>query len=140
MKLFLTFFTTCLLATAADKPRSDKDEIQGSWVLDDRSKKNGVPLPEELRKSLRITFSANKIVFRIGDETHEGTFELEPDKKPKRITVRHADARTKPSRGIYFFSKGLLVLYFAEPGKDGPTEVPKDGGKGEYLVLERIKS
>jgi uncharacterized protein (TIGR03067 family) len=131
--------TASLLLVAADKPPSDKDEFQGTWVLDQRSRKEGKPLPAELRKALQIRFTGDKIIFKNGDDTHEGTVAIQPDRKPKAITITHRDGKTRASKGLYFFSRGLLVLYFAAPGQDRPKEVPKDGGKGEFLVLERVK-
>jgi uncharacterized protein (TIGR03067 family) len=141
MHRLLPTLTVCLILVAADKPKSDKDEFQGTWIIneDGRSKKNGVPLPAELRKNLKITFSGNKILMKNGDEQHMGTFVLEPDKKPKAITITHNDGRTKASQGVYFFSQGLLVLCFAEPGQARPREIPKGNWKGEYLVLQRAK-
>jgi uncharacterized protein (TIGR03067 family) len=142
MRRFVPLAAACLVMLAADKPKSDKDEFQGTWVLDEggRSKKNGVPLPEELRKNLKITFAGDKVIFKNGDDTHHGTFTLEPDKKPKAITITHGDGRTKDSKGIYYFARGLLVLCFTEPGGERPKEIPKGDWKGEYLVLQRAKS
>jgi uncharacterized protein (TIGR03067 family) len=123
----------------ADAPANDQKHLQGTWkVL--TANKDGKPLPAELVKNLKLTFRGEKFILRVADETREGTFTLQPAKKPKAITVTHADGKTKPSEGIYAFDKGRLSLCFAEPGQDRPTGFePKDGAKCELYILERDK-
>jgi uncharacterized protein (TIGR03067 family) len=120
--------------------KSDKEEFQGTWVVLEGSTQNGKPLPADLVRSLRITFTGDKIVIRNGDDTREGTFTLDPKAKPKAITINHSDGKTKPSRGIYVFDRGLIKMLFADPGKKRPTGFRTEGDKGDFVALQRVKS
>src|SRR5690242_14143355 len=113
----LVVCTAILLLMAAKKSRpekskTDQEEFQGNWIVLEGSLQNGKPLPTDLVRSLRITFAGGKIIIKNGDTTKEGTFSLDPEAKPKAITIHHSDGKTKPSRGIYVFDRGLIKMLF----------------------------
>ncbi len=144
MKRSLLLCAAAFLIMAPQKPRKenppkgDKEEFQGTWVLLRGSTQNGKPLPEDLVKSLRITFAGDKITLTNGEATREGTVTLDPTAKPKAITIKHSDGKTKPSRGIYLIDRGVIKMLFAEPGKKRPTGFRTDGDKGEFLALQKL--
>jgi uncharacterized protein (TIGR03067 family) len=128
---------------AGDKPKVDaeKKAFQGTWSVLYGSK-NGKVYADELLNTLKITFSGDKILIQTMDGIQKGSFELGPAKAlPREITIRHADGKTKPLKGIYKFDKGVLWLGFGEPGAARPKEFNiREGGKCEVLKLEREKS
>ena len=135
---FLVLTTVFLMG--ADAPTNDKDRIQPTWVVEDGTK-NGQPLPKELRQSLRITFAGDKLILRSAGQKNEGTFALDPSKKPAEITITHSDGKTLPSKGIYGWREDKLILWLAEPGMARPTGFQaKKGDKLEILVLAKEKA
>jgi uncharacterized protein (TIGR03067 family) len=145
MKFRGFMLVAAILALAGDKPRAgaDKKSFQGSWSVLYGSK-NGKAYADELLNSLKITFSRDKILIQTMDGTQKGAFELGKGKGKAfdEITIRHADGKTKPLKGIYKFDeKGVLWLCCGEPGADRPKKFNTDeGGKCEVLKLEREKS
>ena len=145
MRRSLLVCTAMLLLVAAKKPmpekaKSDKALFQGTWTLRKGSEKNGRPLPPDLLTSLRITFAGDRIIIKNRDDTKEGTFTIDPMSKPKAITISHSDGKTRPSRGIYTFERGLLQMLFAEPGKKRPTGFRTEDKKVEFLSMQRVDS
>jgi uncharacterized protein (TIGR03067 family) len=142
MKRSLLICAAALLIMAPQKPpgekaKGDKAEFQGTWALLPGSTQNGKPLAEDLVKSLRITFAGDKIILTNGQDSKEGTFTLDPDAKPKAITIKHSDGKTKPSRGIYLIDRGVINLRFADPGKKRPAGFRTDGNTGDFLKLHK---
>src|SRR5262245_59127791 len=114
-----------LLLAAAEaeekKPVGDQEKIQGTWALVS-GERYGKPLPEEVVKHVKLIFSGNKLTTKTGDRLAEGTFKLDPSKKPKEIDL---DVEGNVGKGIYQLDGDTLKLVHGEVGDARPREFPK---------------
>jgi uncharacterized protein (TIGR03067 family) len=135
--LLAVVFGTAGVVAGGDA-KGDLKKFEGTWSVVS-AKKGGKDAPEEEKiKDVRLTFSGDKLTIKHGDKTMEGTFKIDPGKKPRQIEVTMMD---KGVEGIYRFKKGgLLEICVNEPGGGRPTEFksPEDS-KTMLLVLKRVK-
>jgi RNA polymerase sigma factor (sigma-70 family) len=121
----------------AGQARTDKDRLQGTWVAVS-AEKGGKAAPDEFLTSLKITFAGDKITVRGGGDAKEGTFKLDPAKKPKEIDLMHEG---KTAQGIYRLDGDKLTLCLDDADKGRPTEFKSKAGTGLVLmVLRREKA
>jgi uncharacterized protein (TIGR03067 family) len=103
---------------AKEKPKSDKELIQGTWIPVS-GEQNGEKLAEEKYKEGKIVFTDDKVALQILEmgQAREGTFTIDPDKKPKEINLTFGNATRM---GIYKLEGAKLTLVMSERGR--PTE------------------
>src|SRR5262249_48273578 len=107
---------------AQDAPKNDRDRIQGTWVRM-WAVYDGEDLPDE---GIQATFKGDRMTLILGkDRKQEWTFKLDPDRKPKEITLR---ADGKELKGIYDFGGyrlggEYLQMCFSAPGGERPKEL-----------------
>jgi uncharacterized protein (TIGR03067 family) len=127
-----------LVATAQEKEKTDKDLIQGAWrcvTLESKGKVNKGSFIGE-----KWEFKGKEvIVYHEGEVRAQGTFVLDPETKPKTITITGTDGdlKGKTVSGIYRIEKNSLTLC------NGFDERPKEfsgAGKALLLTFERMKS
>jgi RNA polymerase sigma factor (sigma-70 family) len=118
----------------SEQPKSDKEALQGTW-LQVSEERNGEKLPEEKIKGGKMVFADDKVTWQGEPETRarEGTFTIDPDKKPKEIDLTFSSITLK---GIYELKGNTLKVVIAERGR--PTEFDSTAGGG-LLVFERKK-
>ena len=135
--LVIGFGLLVAAARAEDKPaKTDKEKIQGTWALVS-GERDGKPIPEERRKNSKVVFAGDKLTIHNKDNEAEGTFKLNPDKKPKQIDV---DLGGQQAKGIYQLDGDTLKLANAKPGEERPKEFPKKEGSGlTVATLKRQK-
>lgn len=131
------------LLLAADAPKAtDHERIQGEWKIVAVVQNGKETTPADSEKS-RIRFTADKTIVSEGDEKHQGTYKLDPDRKPSTIAVTQDDGPNKGKKGsgIYQLSGDTLTLCLTlEKGKDPPSDFTAKAGSGRVLLtLERIK-
>jgi len=125
---FGAFIATGLVQ--AGDAKKDQQGLQGTWkaTFDD--------------KKLLLTFKGDTFTFTMGDDKYQGTFKVDPSKKPKHInmTVKKGDKFVdKTSLGIYELKGNTLKWAANEPGKDvRPDEFRETEGM-LYVVLDRQK-
>jgi uncharacterized protein (TIGR03067 family) len=119
-------------AQGSDKGKSDNDLLQGTWEVVE-AEKGGEKLPEEIIKTIKLTFKGDKFTFAAGDESKEGTFKLDPTKKPRAIDVSIDD---KTIKGIYAFEGKKLKICAGDAGQERPKEF-KSEGEINLVVLQR---
>ena len=134
-----------VLAAAGDADdeatKKDLKALTGTWriVSEDRE---GRRLSEEELKSAVVTYGADgKYSVVRGDPAklvYEGTFKIDPTKKPKSIdftqtTEGKTKGRTTP--GIYEVEGDTLRVCRTTGGKERPTEFPSKAGSGQVLLL-----
>jgi RNA polymerase sigma factor (sigma-70 family) len=112
------------------KAKSDKEAIQGTWVAVS-GEQNGEKVPKEKLEAIKLIFTEDKVT-REGYEPAEGTYSIDPDKKPKEIDL-FADA-AKPWKGIYELKETTLKLICKR--EDRPTDFDSNGGRF-LLVFEK---
>jgi uncharacterized protein (TIGR03067 family) len=119
------------LLAAGDAPKGDQKTIQGTWkvvMIEDGGRKRDVG-------DKKVSFGKTKITFKDGERTlGDGTFELDPTKKPKWIDVTQ---RGNKMLGIYELEgDNLKVCYNEVPGGERSTEfVSKNGTPNDVLII-----
>jgi uncharacterized protein (TIGR03067 family) len=134
--LLAVVFATAGVVAGGDA-KADLKKFHGTWSVA-KAQKGGKDAPEGEIKALRLVFSGeNKLELKFGEKGIEGTFKIDPKKKPSQIDVSLMD---KTAEGIYQFKGGMLELCVGEPGDPRPTEFKSaEGSKVILLILKRDK-
>lgn len=129
--LMMALAVVCMLG--ADDAKKDQDAMQGDWVVVS-GERDGMPLPPEVIKSLKRTVKGDQsTVMQNGKLANQGTFKLDPSKKPKTIDFTFAEpeeAKGKVMMGIYELEGDTFKVCFAPPGAPRPTEFAGKAGTG----------
>jgi uncharacterized protein (TIGR03067 family) len=126
---------------ANGEAKKDQEAFQGTWVAVS-GEQDGKPVPPEEVKKMKLVVKGNRYTFTAGEETEEGTFKLDPAKKPKAVDVMPTTGRDKGKTvlGIYEMEGDTHKSCFAPAGKERPTEFAGKPGSGNSLfVLKRAK-
>jgi uncharacterized protein (TIGR03067 family) len=117
-------------APKEEKPKSDKEALQGTWVEVSRGE-DGEKLPED--KRWKLVFDGDKVtVIGFGKE---GTYTIDPDKKPKEIDLTLGSLVLN---GIYERKGATLKTLWRENDRTGlPSDF--DAKKGLLIVFEKEK-
>jgi RNA polymerase sigma-70 factor (ECF subfamily) len=115
------------------KGKGDKEKIQGTWVIES-AKMGGKDLPEEETKGMKMVFAGDKVTVTLKGEDKEGTFKLDPSKKPKEIDVEIKGA-PNAGEGIYQLEGDKLTLCIDDAGKQRPTEFKSEEGTRHGLIV-----
>jgi RNA polymerase sigma-70 factor (ECF subfamily) len=94
------------VAATDEKPKSDKELIQGTWIPVS-GEQDGKKIPKE-KLTDQFIFTADKVTLqRAGGEAREGTYTIDPEKKPKELDLTFGE---KTYMGIYEL-KGTTLKY-----------------------------
>lgn len=126
-------------AGAGGDAKTELKKFAGTWSFVSIQKDGKDELPEEVRNTLRLTFAGDKLTFADAKETRNGTFKIDPTKKPKQIDLMVDD---KTVKGIYRFKGDTLELCAGEPGEARPGEfkAPVGNRKISLVVLKRANN
>jgi uncharacterized protein (TIGR03067 family) len=146
MKPHGVLFLIAAFLLAADAPKADTDtdgdKIQGTWKIA-AEVENGKETPPARNEKVRIRFTADKMIVSEGDEKHEATYKLDPERIPSAIEVTPDDGPNKGKKalGIYQRSGDKLTICLAlGEGKDRPGDFTAKADSGRVLfTLERLK-
>lgn len=136
MKTRLVLAAALLVATSlvwAGDAAKDKKALQGTWTFK-AGDKDGT-----------LTFAGGKFKAVMGDETFEGTFKIDPSKKPAAIDMavkKGPKFEGMTSLGIYKLEDDKLTWCANEPGRtERPKEFSETLGDQKVLlvVMERKK-
>jgi RNA polymerase sigma factor (sigma-70 family) len=130
----------------ADKPRTDREQIQGTWKVVS-GKFNGQDPPDEEARRIKAAtweFTADKIIVKTGGEARESTYKLDPTAKPRQIDVAYPGKGAEKGEtipAIYSLEGDTLTICGPLPGsKERPTELASEpGGRTMLMVLKRVK-
>jgi uncharacterized protein (TIGR03067 family) len=134
-----------VVAVSAGPPapggKGDKQKLAGTWMALEVVE-NGKSFENQGVQKSNIVFDGDKLVTYMSDDgirtdRDEFTFELDPTKKPKRITLTKANGNTW--LGIYSLKDNNLKICLAHrTAKEPPSEfAAKKGSKTVLLVLQR---
>ncbi len=131
------------LMLAADDKKSDEvkkeqEKFQGAWTTVSIVRDGETVVPEEEIKALKLTISGDKRVLKVGDEVRsEGTYKLDPSKKPKAIdiTVSEGPLKGKTVVGIYEIDGDTQKICLALEGTERPKEFTSKAGSGHLLQI-----
>jgi uncharacterized protein (TIGR03067 family) len=120
------------LVVGADKPaagvKQELKKFQGDWVAV-AIEVNGRQAPEQLVKSLRVTFKGNQVTIKEGRRVSEATFTIKPTKKPPRIDgTSKAGEKEIETIGIYEFDGDRLTICYTLAGGKRPQKFSTKGG------------
>src|SRR5262249_2328783 len=118
---------------AGDEPgktNPDKEAIQGTWIAES-AQTEGKKIGDDQVKKCKISFNGDKIeLVGLSHGKGQGTFTLDPTKKPQGIDMRIPDM--DDVFGIYELDGKTLKLCL----NAGPGERPKEfTGKGHHIWL-----
>jgi len=118
-----------------DDAKDDAKKIQGTW-LPKSAELAGKPLPDEVRKSIKLVLKGDTYTATVGTEPDKGTFKLDPSAKPRAIDITGTDGPNKGKTfpAIYELTDDTLTVCYNLGGKDRPTEFKTKEGTQLFLV------
>ena len=135
--LCLAIVLTAETARSGDKKEQEK--LQGTWSMVKWS--GGKPRPKK-DKDLELTFKGDKVTIKSGAEPEagEGTYSVDPTKKPKQLTV-HLDRNGKKVTilGIYELNGDTLKICHFDGDTKSMEGRPKELVANEETILAMFK-
>jgi uncharacterized protein (TIGR03067 family) len=135
---WLLFTAVAVLAaiaqSGATEGKDDKDKLLGTWILVGLEAE-GKAFPEEEIKKIdaRLTIKPDRMYWKTASQTDEGTYQIDPSKKPKAINVTSKQVG-KMSKGIYQLDGDNFRLCIDISGVDDrPSDFKTEPGKGTVL-------
>jgi uncharacterized protein (TIGR03067 family) len=117
--------------------KGELKKFEGTWAIES-GQRGGKAMPAADAEKITFTFAAGKFTQTYGDMEKEGTFNIDPGKKPPQIDMTLGD---KTVEGVYAFKGGKLTLCVAEKGQGRPAKFESpEGSKNILLVLKRVKA
>src|SRR5262249_22345279 len=135
IQLFTVALVLSALPTArGDGPR-DTDAIQGTWMAS-TAELGGKPLPEEARKSIRVTLKDGTYTLTAGKGPDRGTVKLGPAAKPRAMDVTGTEGPNKGKTflAIYELEADTLKVCYDLSGKGRPSKFETKEGTRLFLV------
>jgi uncharacterized protein (TIGR03067 family) len=130
--LAVVFASAGIVAGGDDK--GDLKKFAGTWSVVS-AVKGGKDAPEGELNDVRITFKGDKMTFKKGDDSKEGTIKIDATTKPRQIEVM-IEGKSHP--GIYKFEGDRLQLCVSQDER--PTEFKSaEGSKTMLIILKREK-
>jgi uncharacterized protein (TIGR03067 family) len=146
LRLSLVAFAFVCTAALAAPPlealiKKDEKELAGTWYVQS-AENGGKKIPPQAYRDLRLTYKNGKFTAHKGKEKpEEGTYKLDPSKKPKAIDVTHSIGRDKVQTqlAIYELKGNTFKICSCVTGKERPTTFDTTD-KPEYvmMVLKRV--
>jgi uncharacterized protein (TIGR03067 family) len=119
------------VAAAEEKPKSDKELIQGTWIPVS-GEQNGKKFPKD-KLGDKVIFTEDKVTLQSETgELREGTYTLDPTKKPKQIDLVLGK---NTIMGIYELKGTTLKFVGMERGR--PSEF--DSTNATLVIFEKKK-
>jgi uncharacterized protein (TIGR03067 family) len=126
-----------LLMSGAEKPKSDKEKLQGTWTVV-AAEKAGVKSSPEAVKNMKVIIEGDTIEIDDGKKKEKVSFVLDPMKKLREIDL--VEGKLPHALGIYELDGDNLKLCWQKGGRTRPTEfVSKPNAELVLLVLKRMK-
>lgn len=120
-----------------DATKIDLERFQGNWSLMSAESDGKKTSPEEAKK-LKLTIQGKRFTLqKDGVVVSEGTFTLDPTKKPKGIdeTITAGRNKGKVFLAIYEIDDGQHKICFAPSGKERPQTFSSLPGSGHLLQV-----
>jgi uncharacterized protein (TIGR03067 family) len=124
------------LVAADDAKKDDKDLWQGTWVMLSGEANGETIAPEQAQLFKRVVKGDKLTITRDGEELYQGSFKLDPSKKPKSIdvTIETGDAKGMTMIGIYEFDGDTLKICMARLDSPRPTEFTGKAGSNQTFA------
>jgi uncharacterized protein (TIGR03067 family) len=127
------------LRASDDATRKELARLEGTWRVV-ASEKDGQASPPDDVESTTYSVAGDKYtVRRQGEVVEEGTFRIDPTRKPRSIDVFPSKPEGKIQRGIYEWAEdGAIRICFTHPGReDRPARFSTTEGTGHTLTTAR---
>jgi len=119
------------VSTEEEKPKSDKELLQGTWIPVS-GEQDGKAIPKE-KLNGKFIFKDDKFTLQIeGGESREGTYTIDPEKKPKELDLTFGNNTVM---GLYELKDGKLKYVGMERGR--PTDFDSTGAT--LVIYEKMK-
>jgi uncharacterized protein (TIGR03067 family) len=124
--------------TPRDDPATDREKLQGTWILSGLERSgNAVPKSELAKLRLKVVFSGDLVTFEYADHTEVGIYRLEASQDSKTIDVV---TERSTSKGIYRLEGDGLKICGVPNGEERPAELATKPDTKEVLFeLKRQK-
>jgi RNA polymerase sigma factor (sigma-70 family) len=118
------------------KGKSDREKLQGTWVLTSADHGGQKAGPEEI-KDCTLTIKGDKCTLTMQGQTQEGTISLGPSKKPRQIDLTVDEGGGAQTHlGIYVLEGDTFKLCMSHPPQERPTKfATKKGAKWPGLFV-----
>jgi uncharacterized protein (TIGR03067 family) len=137
------------VAKADDKPKEDKDAIQGTWLAIG-VERDGKEAPDDAQtkemKASKLIITADKITSVTAKLVKQNaSYMLDPTKKPKHLDLTPSDGpknlKGKTLHGLYSLDGDVLkICMLMTAGDERPTELAtKEGGFAMLTTFKREK-
>ena len=120
-----------------DAAKKELKKLEGTWATVSIEAAGQKVTEEEKIKTRKLTTTGDKYRLKVGDETVQGTIEINPSKKPKTIDVKPDSGNNKGKTllGIYELDGDSLKVCLAPAGKDRPTAFATAAENAQQLVV-----
>jgi len=120
-----------------DAAKNELKKLEGTWATVSIEAAGQKLTDEDKIKTRKLTMKGEKYTLKVGDETVQGTIEINPTKKPKTIDVKPDSGSNKGKTllGIYELDGDNLKICLAAPGKERPTAFGTAPEIGQQLVV-----
>ena len=135
----------CLVATLTmgtagaqdDAAKKEMKKLEGTWATVSIEAAGQKVTDEDKIKTRKLTTKGDKYTMKVGDETVQGTVEINPSKNPKTIDIKPDTGSNKGKTllGIYELDGDNLKICLALPGKDRPTAFATAAENRQQLVV-----
>jgi uncharacterized protein (TIGR03067 family) len=136
----LACFTFVVNVRADDKDKESK-KVEGTWQLKE-AELAGQKLPADVVKAFRLTLADEKYTVKSNEEPDEGTYKLDPGKKPKQLIITGTKGPNKGKKflAIYELTDDTLKVCYDLSGQAHPEEFKTKAGSQLFLAnYERVK-
>ena len=145
MKMYALLLAAAGLLIAAEAPQDEAtkkelEKMQGDWVMVESTHDGKKMSNEDVKLFKRTVKNDRYTITRGGEVIGEGTFKLDPTKKPKTIeAVRTAGPdKDKPMLGIYEVEGDTYKVCLALPGEERPKAFEsKEGTKHTVSIWKK---
>jgi len=121
--------------TARSGDKKEQEKFEGTWSL---VKITGGK-SQKKDKEAKLTFKGNKVTFKAGAETEEGTYSVDPTKKPKELNLHIERGGKKATlKHIYELDGDTLKICHFLRMEGRPKQLVADE-ESVLVVLKRDK-
>ena len=120
-----------------DTAKKELKKLEGTWATVSIEAAGEKVTDKDKIKTRKLTTKGDKYTLNVGDESVQGTIEINPTKKPKTIDVKPDSGSNKGKTllGIYELDGDNLKICLAAPGKERPTAFATAPENGQQLVV-----
>lgn len=127
--------------TPEERLKREQEKLAGTWRVAGMQV-NGTILPARQVPDLRLTFKDGKFTVRLGkDKPQEGTYKIDPSKKPKTIDINNGKTEAEKDKnqvGIYELIGNSLRICACPASSERPTDYTTNDKPGyTVLILKR---